>query len=78
MKSQIRSILLVAAALVVGLPALALAERFELTGETVAIYNIVGEVEIVPGTGNSVVVDVTTVAGAISTRPSRRKRRIST
>jgi hypothetical protein len=49
--------LLLAAALA-STPALA-AERFELAGSHVAVYNLVGEVELVPSSGRAVVVHVT-------------------
>ena len=48
-----------AAAATLAQPAAAQTERFELSGERVAIYNLAGQVTVVPGSGSAVVVEVT-------------------
>jgi hypothetical protein len=44
-------------------PATAQTERFELSGERVAIYNLAGQVTLVSGSGSAVVVEVTRGGG---------------
>ena len=53
------SLLAGAAAATLAQPAAAQTERFELSGERVAIYNLAGRVTLAPGSGSAVVVEVT-------------------
>jgi hypothetical protein len=53
------TLLVAAAAAILAQPAGAQTERFELSGERVAIYNLAGQVTLAPGSGSAVVVEVT-------------------
>jgi hypothetical protein len=53
------TLLVAAAAATLTQPANAQTERFELSGERVAIYNLAGQVTLAPGSGSAVVVEVT-------------------
>lgn len=51
--------LLVSAALLLAVPAVAQTSRHVLKGDSVAIYNLVGELRVEPGSGSDVVVELT-------------------
>lgn len=53
-----RTLVMTAAACLLGTGAAA-QERYQITGSTVAVYNIAGEITLEPGTGSAVVIEVT-------------------